>query len=195
MLATQERSVVTETDGRGAFRHLDDTFLFYIDPRSHLEPALLLTHLVSSYAETYSGYRLPAAVRDVWDTVSEDKCAPFSMERFATGSLYAPQISYDDVTQLPWFKVAHSTTGPLSLSAVGEIFDGLNDLLLASHYRVVDRGLRDAEVTRMSLDAITAFARVPFMARDHLSAWREFVTRARDEVERRGEDARSLARL
>jgi len=157
--------------------------------------AMVLASLVADYAETFAGVRRAAFFGDRFSTCLPERL--FSREsvfqRFTATS--APDQTSFDVTEQRWFELAHASCEPLPLSVMGVVFDGINDLLSSYRFRLVDEALRQSDVTRMSVDAMVVFARVPFMARDQLGHWAEFVSRAKAELKHRGESDGILSGL
>lgn len=157
--------------------------------------ALVLVSLVADYAETYSGVR--------WATFYNDQFSTCLSERlFSRNSVFqrltatcAPDQSTLDVTEQSWFQLAHSSVDPLPLPVMGGVFDAINDLLSSYRFHVVDEALRQSDLDRMSVDAIVVFARAPFMARERLVHWADFVSRAKTELRRRGESDGILSGL
>lgn len=96
-----------------------------------------------------------------------------------------------DVT---WINVAHGGSDAPTTEKLGEVINGLTSALKAQRLDVIDYVLRMADVERMSMEAMIAFLRVPFVVRDRLGEWRGFLRRAKAEAHRRGLDDPRLFR-
>jgi hypothetical protein len=160
-----------------------------------VERAMVLVSLVSDYSETYSGVRRAAFYGDPFSTCLPERLFSRNNVFQRLISTCAPDQSTLDVAEQRWFQLAHSSSESLPLSVMGLVFDGINDLLSSHKFHVVDEALRRSELAQMSADAIVVFARAPFMARDRLECWADFVCRAKEELRRRGESDGILSGL
>ena len=164
---------------------LDDTLLIYsgIDGE-HFAQGLMV---MLAHQPTYAGFPGEQRVSQQSNTVVSwwSPTACLSHERVA----YTPMKPLLASAEQAWFKTAHVTRGPLSLEQVGQIFDGLNELLHEYRFRMVDEAFESSQLPKMSADAIVVFARSTYKARDRLSGWRAFVARARVELAGRGEES------
>lgn len=87
---------------------------------------------------------------------------------------------------LEWIDVAHSGTAELTFEKLGCLVDTLSQSLHEARFDEVDNQLAQANVHKMSLDAIVAISRITFPAKSNLAHWPEFVSRASDEIDLRG---------
>jgi hypothetical protein len=72
------------------------------------------------------------------------------------------------------------------------IINGMNKLMKAKKFHIIDMVLKSAFVENMSPQMIVAFSRTVFSVRSQLSEWRSFVRRAKSELEFRSLDAERL---
>lgn len=91
--------------------------------------------------------------------------------------------------ELSWVKIAQSEPARITTSNLEAVIDGLNLVLKAERFDLLDEIFREARIGQMPVEAIIAFLRVPFMARFRLKEWRGFRRRARAELQARGIDA------
>lgn len=157
--------------------------------------ALVLASLASDYAETYSGVRQAAFFGGQFSTYLPERLFSRNSVFQRLTATCAPDQSILRVTEQRWFQLAHASVDPLPLSVMGVVFDGINDLLSSYRFHVVDDALRQSDLNRMSIDAIVVFARAPFMAKERLAHWADFVSRAKAELKRRGESDGILSGL
>ena len=94
-----------------------------------------------------------------------------------------------------WMKIACETVDDLPISKIGDLITDLSRHLHQTKFDSVNERLLHATVDRMSLDALSAISRITASAKDSLSAWPEFVCRARKEMKRRGEKGPHLVGL
>lgn len=164
---------------------LDDTLLLYsgIDGEQFAQGLMILL----AHQPTYAGFLGEKISSNQSNTVvswwSPTACA--AHDRVA----YAPVKPLFASNEQTWFRTAHATRGPLTIEQVGQIFDGLNELLHECRFRMVDEAFESSQLPLMSADAIVVFARSTYKARDRLSGWRAFVERARVELSVRGEES------
>ena len=165
-------------------------YLWFQGQQGAHSAAILIAHLLDAPG-TFSGVRNSVFSSDRFSTRLTDW--PWAGARMHTPA--RPMGLMAEAVNTRWFQIAHSKSLELSLTDMGEIFDGLSDSLLSSEWGLVDEALRVAHLNIMSVDAIVVFARVPYMARDHLQNWRSFVARAKEELARRGESDSTLLGL
>jgi hypothetical protein len=164
---------------------IDDTLLLYsgIDGEQLAQSLMVF---LSHQPATYAGVLGSRIKNDQSNTVvSWWSLAPCSSLERVT---YSPSKPLSASTEQAWFRTAHTSRGPLSMEQVGQIFDGLNELLHQYRFRMIDEAFESTNLPEMSVDAIVVFARSTYRARERLSGWRAFVDRAREELARRGED-------
>lgn len=87
-----------------------------------------------------------------------------------------------DVT---WIGLAEQSPDTLSSAVLSSIIDGLTNALRAGRFDLVDRAYKEVDVQKMSLEAMMAFLRVPFVVRDRLAEWAPFLQKVRVEGDRR----------
>jgi len=94
-----------------------------------------------------------------------------------------------------WFCLAHGKEGPLTLTELGVIVDGITRDLYAKNFESIDEALGSAEPSLMSNDAIVAVARVTYTARHALATWPTFVRRSKKALSDRGQSEKMMAGL
>jgi hypothetical protein len=87
---------------------------------------------------------------------------------------------------LSWINLAQSGHDAPSEEVLERIIDGLTDTLRAGRYDLVDAAFREVNPAEMSLEAMMAFLRIPFMVRAELEEWKTFLGAVRNEGKRRG---------
>ena len=95
---------------------------------------------------------------------------------------------------LSWVAQAEARPDRISTKDLQDVIDGINNALNADRFDLLDEVLRELNTLTMSVEAIIAFLRVPFMGRHRLKEWRAFRERAAAEFSRRGLDADRLLR-
>ncbi len=95
---------------------------------------------------------------------------------------------------LSWLAAAQGGAGEIRTADLERIISGLDGMLNAERFDMVDSILRHLNPTKMAIETMIAFLRVPFMARHRLHEWRKFRDRARDEFLERRVDADRLLR-
>lgn len=97
--------------------------------------------------------------------------------------------------EFSWLSVATAKIEDLQLREVRKIVDGISNLLDGRNFQTINFALERAEMSKMSVDALVAIARITYLARNELPGWAVFVEKAREIIVERGEDVENLEGL
>lgn len=114
------------------------------------------------------------------------RLAEIMLER-AVSSLKQHSSFAEAANRKSWLALAYSTTADFAIKEIATLIQSISKDLRDSAFSAVDHALENADLSKMSLDAVVAISRTTFSARAKLAHWANFVDRARKELEARGE--------
>jgi hypothetical protein len=106
------------------------------------------------------------------------------LPRAAAGEVRAP-ASLPKPLDLTWISLAQSGPESIDGSTLAKLVEGLTATLRVGRLDIVNNAYRDVQIEQMSLEAMMAFLRVPYVVRGRLDRWRGFLAKVRAEGARR----------
>lgn len=90
-------------------------------------------------------------------------------------------------TDCEWLNLAYESMEDMKISQVGDLIASISRQLKNSNFQQIDNNLATADTSKMSIDAVVAISRTTYVVRSSLGHWKDFVGRARKEMQVRGE--------